>query len=51
MAERRADRGRKVAGILLEAADEEVVVCGVGINVNQTMTAMPAETRTPAASS
>ncbi len=41
--------GRKVAGILLEAA-EGVVVCGVGINVNQTTTAMPAETRTPAAS-
>ena len=50
MAERRADRGRKVAGILLEAP-RGVVVCGVGINVNQTMTAMPAETRTPAASS
>jgi BirA family biotin operon repressor/biotin-[acetyl-CoA-carboxylase] ligase len=32
--------GRKVAGILLEGSDEEVV-CGVGINVNQTEAELP----------
>lgn len=41
--------GRKVAGILLEASGS-VVVCGVGINVNQEASALPAETRLPATS-
>jgi len=41
--------GRKVAGILLEASDP-VVVCGIGINVNQEERHLPPETRTPATS-
>jgi BirA family biotin operon repressor/biotin-[acetyl-CoA-carboxylase] ligase len=42
-------RGRKVAGILLEAS-EGVVVCGIGINVAQTAGQLPADTRLPAGS-
>jgi BirA family biotin operon repressor/biotin-[acetyl-CoA-carboxylase] ligase len=41
--------GRKVAGILLEASDA-VVVCGIGINVNQEERDLPPVTRTPATS-
>jgi BirA family transcriptional regulator, biotin operon repressor / biotin---[acetyl-CoA-carboxylase] ligase len=41
--------GRKVAGILLEASSG-VVVCGIGLNVNQTEDGLPREVRTPAAS-
>lgn len=41
--------GRKVAGILLEGRDGGVV-CGIGLNVNQTEHAFPAETPTPPAS-
>ena len=40
---------RKVAGILAEMRGAEVVV-GIGLNVNQTRTQLPDETRTPAAS-
>lgn len=39
----------KVAGILLEASGS-VVVCGVGINVNQEASDLPPETRLPATS-
>jgi BirA family biotin operon repressor/biotin-[acetyl-CoA-carboxylase] ligase len=41
--------GRKVAGILLEAS-EAVVVCGIGINVNQEERDLPPVTQTPATS-
>jgi len=41
--------GRKVAGILLEASGS-VVVCGVGINVNQEERELPIGTRVPATS-
>ena len=41
--------GCKVAGILLEASDA-VVVCGIGINVNQEERDLPPVTRTPATS-
>jgi BirA family transcriptional regulator, biotin operon repressor / biotin---[acetyl-CoA-carboxylase] ligase len=41
--------GRKIAGILLEGRDG-AVVCGIGINVNQLESALPAQARTPAAS-
>jgi len=41
--------GRKVAGILLEASDA-VVVCGIGINVNQQEPDLPPVTRTRATS-
>jgi len=41
--------GRKVAGILLDGRDG-AVVCGIGLNVNQTERALPADARTPAAS-
>jgi BirA family biotin operon repressor/biotin-[acetyl-CoA-carboxylase] ligase len=41
--------GRKVAGILLEASDR-VVVCGIGINVNQEEHDLPPVTRMPATS-
>ena len=41
--------GRKVAGILLESSGT-VVVCGVGVNVNQKASDLPAETRLPATS-
>ena len=41
--------GCKVAGILLEAS-EAVVVCGIGINVNQQEPDLPPVTRTPATS-
>lgn len=41
--------GRKVCGILLEASDS-VVVCGIGINVNQAHDELPRETRLPATS-
>ena len=37
--------GRKVAGILLEASGG-MVVCGIGINVNQEERDLPRETRT-----
>lgn len=40
---------RKVAGILLEAADG-AVVCGLGVNVNQTRDALPTGTSPPAGS-
>jgi BirA family biotin operon repressor/biotin-[acetyl-CoA-carboxylase] ligase len=40
---------RKVAGILAEAADGQVVL-GVGINVNQTREQLPPETKVPPAS-
>jgi BirA family transcriptional regulator, biotin operon repressor / biotin---[acetyl-CoA-carboxylase] ligase len=40
---------RKVAGILLEAS-AGIVVCGIGLNVNQTEDTLPRELRTPAAS-
>ena len=49
VAERRARGGRKVAGILLEASDS-VVVCGIGINVNQAEGELPPDTRLPATS-
>ena len=39
----------KVAGILLDGRDG-AVVCGIGLNVNQTEPALPADARTPAAS-
>jgi BirA family biotin operon repressor/biotin-[acetyl-CoA-carboxylase] ligase len=38
--------GRKVAGILAEASGGRVVL-GIGVNVNQTETELPAETVTP----
>jgi BirA family biotin operon repressor/biotin-[acetyl-CoA-carboxylase] ligase len=38
--------GRKVAGILAEAADERVVL-GIGVNANQTQDQLPAGTSTP----
>jgi BirA family biotin operon repressor/biotin-[acetyl-CoA-carboxylase] ligase len=41
--------GRKVAGVLLEAA-EGVVVCGMGINVAQEESELPAGARVPAGS-
>ena len=41
--------GRKVAGILLEASGTRVV-CGIGINVNQDATELPATTRSPTTS-
>ncbi len=41
--------GRKVAGILLEASSP-LVVCGIGINVNQDTGNLPRETRLPATS-
>ena len=41
--------GRKVAGILLEAS-AGIVVCGLGINVNQTAERLPRSTRRPAGS-
>ena len=41
--------GRKVAGILLEGS-HGAVVCGIGLNVNQTQRALPAEAPTPPAS-
>jgi BirA family biotin operon repressor/biotin-[acetyl-CoA-carboxylase] ligase len=41
--------GRKIAGILLEGRDG-AVVCGIGINVNQLESALPAHARTPPAS-
>jgi BirA family biotin operon repressor/biotin-[acetyl-CoA-carboxylase] ligase len=41
--------GRKVAGILLEASGG-VVVCGIGVNVNQTESDLPLQPRTPASS-
>ena len=41
--------GRKVAGILLEGRDG-AVVCGIGINVDQSEAALPDDARTPAAS-
>jgi BirA family biotin operon repressor/biotin-[acetyl-CoA-carboxylase] ligase len=41
--------GRKVAGILAEAAEGRVVL-GIGVNVNQTAEELPAETATPATS-
>jgi BirA family biotin operon repressor/biotin-[acetyl-CoA-carboxylase] ligase len=41
--------GRKVAGILLEASPG-IVVCGIGLNVNQTAAGLPREARTPVAS-
>lgn len=40
---------RKVAGILLESSDG-VVVCGVGINVNQEQDSLPQATRMPTTS-
>lgn len=40
---------RKVAGILLEGGDDEVV-CGIGINVNESEAELPIGTRLPAAS-
>lgn len=41
--------GRKVAGILLEAAGG-VVICGIGVNVDQTEEELPVGTRLPATS-
>ena len=41
--------GRKVAGILLESSGA-TVVCGIGINVNQTEDELPTATRVPAGS-
>ena len=41
--------GRKVAGVLLEAA-EGVVVCGIGVNVSQAEGELPEGTRVPAGS-
>jgi BirA family transcriptional regulator, biotin operon repressor / biotin---[acetyl-CoA-carboxylase] ligase len=41
--------GRKVAGILPEAADGRVVL-GIGVNVNQTADELPADPRKPATS-
>jgi BirA family transcriptional regulator, biotin operon repressor / biotin---[acetyl-CoA-carboxylase] ligase len=40
---------RKVAGILAEARDE-IVVLGIGLNVNQTRDGLPADARVPATS-
>lgn len=40
---------RKVAGILLEG-DGDAVICGIGINVQQTTAELPVETRVPATS-
>jgi BirA family biotin operon repressor/biotin-[acetyl-CoA-carboxylase] ligase len=40
---------QKVAGILLEAG-RGAVVCGIGLNVNQTHTGLPRDARTPVAS-
>jgi BirA family transcriptional regulator, biotin operon repressor / biotin---[acetyl-CoA-carboxylase] ligase len=40
---------RKVAGILLEARGG-AVICGIGVNVNQTREQLPADVRTPAGS-
>jgi BirA family biotin operon repressor/biotin-[acetyl-CoA-carboxylase] ligase len=40
---------RKVAGILAEATEGRVVL-GIGVNVNQTVEQLPAETQTPATS-
>ena len=42
--------GRKVAGILLESSSGAAVVCGIGINVNQTEDELPTDTRVPAGS-
>ena len=41
--------GRKIAGILLEGRDG-AVVCGIGINVDQSQAGLPGDARTPAAS-
>jgi len=41
--------GRKVGGILLEGRDG-AVVCGIGVNVNQTAASLPDDARAPAAS-
>jgi len=41
--------GRKVAGILLEGR-EGGVVCGIGVNVDQTEESLPRDTRAPTAS-
>lgn len=41
--------GGKVAGILLEG-HEGAVVCGIGLNVSQTVATLPRDARTPAAS-
>jgi len=41
--------GRKVAGVLLEAS-EGTVVCGIGVNVSQTASELPAGPRIPAGS-
>jgi BirA family transcriptional regulator, biotin operon repressor / biotin---[acetyl-CoA-carboxylase] ligase len=41
--------GKKLAGILLEG-HERAVVCGIGVNVNQTEASLPAGTRSPVAS-
>ena len=41
--------GRKIAGILLEGRDG-AVVCGIGVNVDQSEAALPGDARTPAAS-
>jgi BirA family transcriptional regulator, biotin operon repressor / biotin---[acetyl-CoA-carboxylase] ligase len=41
--------GGKLAGILLEG-HERAVVCGIGVNVNQTEASLPAGTRSPVAS-
>lgn len=41
--------GRKIAGILLEGHDG-AVVCGIGLNVDQSAAALPGDARTPAAS-
>jgi BirA family biotin operon repressor/biotin-[acetyl-CoA-carboxylase] ligase len=40
---------RKIAGILLEG-HEGAVVCGIGVNVSQTETTLPRDTRVPPAS-
>jgi BirA family biotin operon repressor/biotin-[acetyl-CoA-carboxylase] ligase len=42
-------RDRKAAGILLEA-DGDAVVCGIGVNVHQTVAELPSGTRVPPAS-
>jgi BirA family biotin operon repressor/biotin-[acetyl-CoA-carboxylase] ligase len=41
--------GRKVAGVLLEA-DEDSVVCGIGVNVNGSPESLPAGAWAPAGS-
>ena len=41
--------GRKVAGVLLEGSEGDVV-CGIGINVSQTEDELPGDTRVPAGS-